>query len=175
MNINWQKGLFFWSNECEAEILINSLRKQTSWTLMFSSKFLNTFSYCVTYSCNSAKLSPTTSGWTTPFSLCQEPCNDSLLWLLTNWLAGGQRLKYPLQGFASEVIIKTSSFDAFPSIAPSTYSQQSPSLRHPPCVTSSQVYKGRCTEGERKINESVELVFDLFLRIHVDLLLSDLV
>lgn len=41
MNINWQKELFFSSNEREDEILINSPRKQTALTSMFSSKFLS--------------------------------------------------------------------------------------------------------------------------------------
>lgn len=40
MNINWQKELFFSSNEREDEILINAPRKQTALTSMFSSKFL---------------------------------------------------------------------------------------------------------------------------------------
>lgn len=63
MNINYPE-LFFRRNEREAEILINSSRKQTAVTLMFSSKFgeQETLSCTVTYSCNSAKLSLTQSG-----------------------------------------------------------------------------------------------------------------
>lgn len=130
MNINWQKELFFSSNEREDEILISSPRKQTALTSMFSSKFLEqeTLSCTVTYSCNSAKLSRTNpwlqSQWNYVSSLV---CQESPLWLLTNWLARWQRLKCPLQGFASEVIIKTGSFDASLSLAPSTCRpQQSP-------------------------------------------------
>lgn len=51
MNINYPQ-LFFRRNEREAEILINSSRKQTAVTLMFSSKFVEqeTLSCTVTYS-----------------------------------------------------------------------------------------------------------------------------